>query len=94
MSNARFNEKLIEIFLDFLRGNAQSESDYNAAAGLKAFIDAIPGGFLIYAQGGDEKIVYANEALIRLFGCADLKEFLDYTQGTFKKSSTPTTLKT
>lgn len=85
MSNARFNEKLIEIFLDFLRGNAQSESDYNAAAGLKAFIDAIPGGFLIYAQGGDEKIVYANEALIRLFGCADLNEFLDYTQGTFKK---------
>lgn len=48
------------------------------------FMDEIPGGFLIYRVGGDEEILYANRALIKLFCCKTLKEFREFTGNTFK----------
>ena len=43
----------------------------------------MPGGFFIYHAGGDEKMIYANHALVRMFGCRDLEEFKAYTGFTF-----------
>lgn len=48
------------------------------------FMDEMPGGFLIYYADGDEKIVYANKALIRFFQCDNLKEFRELTGNSFK----------
>ena len=43
----------------------------------------MPGGFFIYHADGDEKLIYANQALIRMYGCKDLEEFKAYTGFTF-----------
>ncbi len=50
----------------------------------KNFIDEIPGGFLVYRADESEEIVYANRALIRIFGCNNMQEFLKYTGNSFK----------
>lgn len=48
------------------------------------FMDKIPGGFLIYHADGNEEIIYANQALLRLYKCATLKEFRELTGNSFK----------
>ena len=35
----------------------------------------MPGGFFIYRAEGDEELLYANMATVRIFGCEDLEEF-------------------
>ncbi len=50
----------------------------------KSITDQMPGGFFIYRADGDEELLYANEALLRLFGCEDLQQFKDLTGYTFK----------
>lgn len=50
---------------------------------IKAFIDEIPGGFLIYNADGAEEIVYANKALISIFKCKNLAEFKTLTGNSF-----------
>lgn len=48
------------------------------------FMDEMPGGFLIYHADHDEKIIYANKALLRIFQCNTLKEFRELTGNSFK----------
>lgn len=48
------------------------------------FMDKIPGGFFIYRDDADEKIVYANKGLLHIFGCDSLDQFLALTGGTFR----------
>lgn len=43
----------------------------------------MPGGFFIYHADGDEQLIYANQALIRIYGCENLEEFKEYTGYTF-----------
>lgn len=43
----------------------------------------MPGGFFIYHADGDEQLIYANQALIHIFGCNNLEEFKEYTGFTF-----------
>lgn len=43
----------------------------------------MPGGFFVYRADGDEAVVYANEACLRIFGCADQEQFVALTGGTF-----------
>ncbi len=43
----------------------------------------MPGGFFIYHADGPETLIYANQALIWMFGCKDLEEFREYTGYTF-----------
>ena len=43
----------------------------------------MPGGFFIYHADGDKRLIYANRALIRIYGCADLSDFQAYTGYTF-----------
>ncbi|MCM1042682.1 MAG: ATP-binding protein [Corallococcus sp.] len=56
----------------------------NAAREMLKFMDEIPGGFLIYRAQNDEEIIYANQALINIFGCKDLKEFREHTGNSFR----------
>lgn len=39
----------------------------------------MPGGFFIYHADGDEELIYANKALIHMYGCRDLEEFQEFT---------------
>lgn len=48
------------------------------------FMDEMPGGFLIYRAGGDEEILYANRALLRIFKCESMGQFQQLTGGSFK----------
>ena len=48
------------------------------------FMDEMPGGFLIYYANDEEKILYANQALLRIFQCSTLKEFQEITGNSFK----------
>ncbi len=43
----------------------------------------MPGGFFIYHADGDERLIYANRALFRIYGCEDLEEFREYTGYSF-----------
>lgn len=65
----------------------QSESDinnFNTAHEVIQFMDEMPGGFLIYHADQDEKIIYANKALLRIFDCSSLKDFRELTGNSFK----------
>lgn len=44
----------------------------------------MPGGFFIYRAGGDEEILYANHATVRMFGCDDIEDFKKLTGNSFK----------
>lgn len=48
------------------------------------FMDEMPGGFFIYHADGDEKIIYANKALLRIFMCDTYEEFQELTNNSFK----------
>lgn len=59
-------------------------SSLQTALEIKKFMDEIPGGFFIYHADGDEEILYANKAVLRLFGCDNLQEFQELTHNSFK----------
>ena len=43
----------------------------------------VPGGFFIYNANGAEEILYADDNVIRLFGCKDMEEFRVFTKNSF-----------
>ena len=49
----------------------------------------LPGAFLIIRAGGDGSVLYANPALLNLFGCASEAEFRALTDFTFRKMLVP-----
>ena len=55
-----------------------------SAVDARFITDQMPGGFFIYRSDGDEELLYANRALLRLFGCEDLDQFKALTGYTFK----------
>ena len=44
----------------------------------------LPGGFFIYYADGEEELLFADENVIRLFGCETMEEFREYTGNSFK----------
>lgn len=69
-------------------GQAQSPSldsnNIKTACEIIDFMDKMPGGFLIYHADGDEQIIYANKALLRIFHCDTMKEFQELTGNSFQ----------
>ncbi len=59
-------------------------ADVRRAHEIIKFMDEMPGGFLIYHADGNEDIIYANKALLRIFKCDTLKEFKTLTGNSFK----------
>ena len=47
-------------------------------------LSAMPGGFFIYRAVGNEEIIYANHALLKMFECDTEEEFKELTGNTFK----------
>lgn len=44
----------------------------------------ISNGFFIYEASGEERILYANPQMQKLFGCSSAEEFMDLVGGSFK----------
>lgn len=51
---------------------------------LRSIAQKMPGGFFIYRADGDETILYLNDVMLDIFGCATEEEFRKLTGGTFK----------
>lgn len=82
-------KNLVELIWNYLNRSDIEEGDgcmklSEISEEFKDFIDEIPGGFLVYRADGNEQIIYANKALVRMFGCNDMQEFLEYTGNSFK----------
>ena len=61
-----------------------NEQNIQTTYGLIRFMDEMPGGFLIYRADNGEEIIYANNALLRIFQCDTLSEFREFTGNSFK----------
>lgn len=64
--------------------DSQPEPPTGLASAFVEFMNEMPGGFLIYRAGGEEQILYANRALLRIFQCADMDEFRAHTNNSFR----------
>ncbi len=58
--------------------------DENVLPFLKAIVEGMPGGFLIYRADGNEEILHINRAVLRIFGCDTAEEFQELTGNTFR----------
>ena len=76
-------EEMIPILVSNGVGNF-TEAQKESAHKFTKFVDHLPGGFLIYRSNATEEIIYANKALIRMFGCREIKEFYKLTGKSFK----------
>lgn len=51
---------------------------------INAFIPTgLPGGFFIYEHGNGEEILFAEENVIKLYGCETFEEFKEFTHNSF-----------
>lgn len=60
------------------------EKGLEIARCLKRFVDRMPGGFFIYHADGKEELIYANDAMVRLFNCESVDEFRELTGNSFR----------
>lgn len=42
---------------------------------IKQITDGTPGGFFIYHADGNEELIYANTAMVSIFGCDSREDF-------------------
>lgn len=88
--------QLVEDMLSLLNmWSANSDKNAGGGAVLKVanehavnemlrFLDEMPGGFFIYRADETEQLLYANKAVLRIFGCDTMEQFLSITDGKFK----------
>jgi len=76
-------------------GSGRSQADFKgldrlaslgpeAAAQVRQLTERMPGGFFIYRAHGGEELLYANEAMLRMFGCQTAEEFKELTGNSFR----------
>ena len=58
--------------------------DYLHAANGGMIPTGLPGGFFIYESDSDEKILFAEQNVVRLYGCESFEEFMEYVGGSFR----------
>lgn len=51
---------------------------------MELILEGMPGGFFIYHADGKEELIYANKAMLRIFGCDTEEEFRELTGYTFR----------
>ncbi len=81
------NAELHDLLESYQRTDAAPPLDISqiqTAYFIRKFIDEIPGGFFIYHADDKEELIYANQALLRIFNCNSLKEFKELTGNSFK----------
>lgn len=70
--------------------NVDSDSRKKLGFALNDVSDNLPGAFLIYkADPKDDRILFANDELIKFAGCRDLDDFLSFCDGRFGKLIRP-----
>ena len=74
-------ESLVSVLVNPLNGTAQDEY---AAHHLKHFADIMPGGFFVYRADEEGTLIYANEAMLRIFQCDTMQEFREMTGNSFR----------
>lgn len=60
------------------------ERTMHTAYQLMKFTEQMPGGFFIYRADDTEQVLYANAAVLRLYGCDTMDEFIQLTGNSFK----------
>lgn len=65
-------------------GTLVNYQDRQIALQIKKIMDEMPGGFFIYHADGNEELIYANNAVPRLFNCESQEEFRELTGNSFK----------
>ncbi|MDE6973533.1 MAG: response regulator [Lachnospiraceae bacterium] len=78
MDNQYINNNLADFMLSLL------SLPENEVSKIIKFMDEMPGGFFIYHADGDEQIIYANAALLRIFQCSTMDEFKELTGNSFR----------
>ncbi len=51
---------------------------------IKQMAEVIPGGFFVYSEEGDRKLIYQNKKVLDIYGCETLDEFKELTGYTFE----------
>ncbi|MCR4604496.1 MAG: GGDEF and EAL domain-containing protein [Eubacterium sp.] len=64
--------------MDYYEGGILSEADK------EYYPVGLPGGFFIYEATEDERILFADENVIHMYGCDTMEEFREYTGNTFQ----------
>ena len=65
-------------------GNSNYKENNIGKFTINDIMQGIPGGFFIYRAGGNEELIYANDAMLRLFRCDTIEEFQELTGNSFK----------
>ena len=70
--------------------NIDSNNRKRLGFALSDVSDNLPGAFLIYkADPNDDRILFANDELVKFAGCSDLDDFLSFCDGRFGKLIRP-----
>lgn len=64
--------------VSLLRGNPKENF------GAESILSMMPGGFFIYVNDANEKLLTVNETLLTIYECKNLDEFLELTGGSFR----------
>lgn len=51
---------------------------------IEELANELPGGFFIYKAHGQQELLYANDAMVRIFGCDDMEEFKELVGNSFQ----------
>ena len=70
--------------MDFERKQTDTAIDEDTFPYLEKIADSMPGGFFIYHADEDEKLIFFNQSMMRIFGCDTRQEFLELTHNSFK----------
>lgn len=77
-------ESLVSLLTCSQNESVLGEQDVRAAYYLKHFADIMPGGFFIYQADKAETLIYANEAMLRIFRCETMEELRELTGNSFR----------
>lgn len=77
-------ESLVSLLIDSENDSMSEAQNIQSAQQLKHFADIMPGGFFIYRADEAETLIYANEALLRIFKCDTMEELRELTGNSFR----------
>jgi len=77
-------ENIQNLIRCFLEVPQDAGIEKTLAGQLKCIMDWMPGGFFLYKAEGDEALLYANEAVLRIFLCDTMEELRRLTGNSFR----------
>ncbi len=66
------------------RGMLPLDLNEQTLPAIEQITDGMPGGFFIYHADGNEELIYANRAMVSMFGCDSMEDFREYIGGSFR----------